>query len=128
MRTKKFSYPPFYAGISLLLVIFLILCMVIFAVLSLAGATKDYQASKTNALQKKAYYEACNKAEEIRAELADETHTEAEIAYTVPIDEDERLRVVLGRSDTGTYEIITWVRESTQDWTGEQTLPVLGSD
>ena len=130
METKKTSYPPINIGTSFLLVIFIILCMVIFAVLSLSGALKDYEYSSQNAERTAAYYEACNQAEEIRAQIEAEGSTQDIIEYSVPIDEDEVLQVVLSRQEGSShqYKIKSWTQESTANWESTQTLPVLGSD
>ncbi len=128
MSTKKTSYPPIHIGTSFLLVIFIILCMIIFSVLSLSSALQDYQASLEHAARTTAYYEACNQAEALRAQLASEDHTEETIEYTVPIDEDELLRVVLTLDEHNEYQITTWVQESVREWHSDQTLPVLGSE
>lgn len=127
MNRKKFSYPPINMGTSFLLVIFIILCMVVFAVLSLSSALKDYEASKQNAARISAYYQACNKAEEIRANIAAENHTEATMEYSVPIDENQVLHVILEHTEQ-TWKIKSWKSESTAQWESTQTLPVLGSN
>ena len=121
MKTKKIAYPPIQIGTSFMLVIFLTLCMVIFAVLSLSSAVKDYNYSQKNAARTTAYYEACNAAE---PPTKNET-----ISYTVPIDEDELLQVVLTTQPQGEkpYTITSWQQLSTSEWTGDQTLPVLKS-
>lgn len=126
MNRKKFSYPPINMGTSFLLVIFIILCMVIFAVLSLSGSLKDYEASKQNAARISAYYQACNKAEEIRSEIASEKHTEAAMEYSVPIDENQVLHVILEHTEQA-WKIKSWKSESASLWESTQTLPVLGS-
>ncbi len=130
MREKKSSYPPINIGTSFMLVIFILLCMVIFAVLSLSSALKDYDYSKQKADHTKAYYEACNEAEEIYAKIETEGHTEDSLEYSVPITENEHLQMTLKRrSDTeNTYFIHSWLQISTQEWTADQTLPVLGSN
>lgn len=56
-------------GTSSLLVTFLILCLAIFATLSLSGAKSDYDYSVQLASQKKAYYEACSVSELTLAHL-----------------------------------------------------------
>lgn len=55
-------------GTSSILFIFVVLCLVSFATLSLSSAVSDYKMSKKVADNTTAYYEACNIAEE---ELAD---------------------------------------------------------
>lgn len=130
MKTKKNSHPPINIGTSFLLVIFIVLCMVIFAALSLSSALKDYEYSQKSAQRTSAYYEACNQAEEIFAKIVPSSSTEEKIEYTVPIDEDEILHVVLLRQSgtSPTYKIQSWTQEPTTQWTGTETLPVLGSN
>lgn len=130
MKTKKASYPPINIGTSFLLVIFLVLCMVIFSALSLSSAAKDYEYSKKNAVRTKAYYEACNQAEEIRAQIGNNNSTQKVIEYSVPIDDNESLYVVLKRQDekNSGYYIHSWTQQSSKEWNSTQTLPVLGSE
>ncbi|HCT91000.1 MAG TPA: hypothetical protein DF613_06440 [Lachnospiraceae bacterium] len=56
-------------GSSSLLVIFLILCLATFAILSLSSAQNDYSFSQRLAEHRSVYYEAASKAEEILAEV-----------------------------------------------------------
>ena len=131
MKTRKFSYPPIHVGVSLLLVVFLVLCMVIFSVLSLSGALKDYKYSEKNAIRTTEYYEANNLAEEKLAEIGRSMSADAAgtIEFTVPINESKLLLVILEvhPGETPGYQILTWKQISTADWTGDQTLPVLGT-
>ena len=129
MREKKTTYPPINIGTSFMLVIFILLCMVIFAVLSLSSALKDYDYNKQKADRTRAYYEACNEAEEIYAKIETENHTKDSIEYSVPINVNEQLQVTLKRhSDTeNNYYIHSWLQISTKEWTADHTLPVLGS-
>ena len=130
MREKKASYPPINIGTSFMLVIFILLCMVIFAVLSLSNALKDYDYTQQRANRTKAYYEACNEAEEIYAKIEIENHTEDSIEYSVPISENEHLQVILKRNSNteNNYFIHSWLQISTEEWTADHTLPVLGSN
>lgn len=130
MQEKKYSYPPINIGTSFMLVIFILLCMVIFAVLSLSNALKDYDYTQQRANRTKAYYEACNEAEEIYAKIEIENHTEDSIEYSVPISENEHLQVILKRNSNteNNYFIHSWLQISTEEWTADHTLPVLGSN
>lgn len=130
MRGKKAVYPPINIGTSFMLVIFILLCMVIFAVLSLSSVLKDYDYSKRKAERTTAYYEACNEAEEIYAKIEMENHAEDSIEYSVPINKNEQLQVTLKRcpNTKNNYYIYSWLQISTQEWTADPTLPVLGSN
>ena len=129
MREKKSAYPPINIGTSFMLVIFILLCMVIFAVLSLSSALKDYDYTKQKANRTTAYYEACNEAEKIYAKIEEENHREDSIVYSLPINENEQLQVTLKRQSDAenNYYIDSWLQISTQEWTADPTLPVLGS-
>lgn len=159
MKTRKTSYPPVNIGASLMLVIFIILCMVVFAVLSLSSALKDLDYSEKNALRTSSYYEASNRAEELLAQIdtilaetpsreeriqklqtfenvtAAEEGFELVVTYSVPIDEDEILQITLAAPFqtpethvSQRYTIRSWTQCSAAEWTGTQSLPVLGSD
>ena len=66
-------------GSSSLLVIFLILCLATFSILSLSSAQNDHSFSKRLAEHRTAYYEAASKAEEIVGEIDQIlSHTAAE--------------------------------------------------
>lgn len=56
-------------GTCSILVIFVLLCLVTFATLSLVSANADYQLSKKNADRVKDYYEADTEAEELLGEI-----------------------------------------------------------
>ena len=62
MKDKQQSY-FFNIGSSSLLVIFLVLCLVTFAILSLSSARSDYSFSEKMAAHKQEYYEASERAE-----------------------------------------------------------------
>ncbi|MCD7834836.1 MAG: hypothetical protein LUH00_12750 [Lachnospiraceae bacterium] len=57
------------AGISLMLLIFLSLCLITFSLLSLSGATADENLSQKAADRTTVYYEAVTSANEILAEI-----------------------------------------------------------
>ena len=74
-QSEKAPAPFFNIGASSLLVIFLILCLVTFAILTLTSAKSDSDFAEKLAHHKTNYYAACNTAEstldEIDAVLAD---------------------------------------------------------
>lgn len=74
-QSEKAPTPFFNIGTSSLLVIFLILCLVTFAILTLTSAKSDADFAEKLAHHKTNYYAACNMAEstldEIDAVLAD---------------------------------------------------------
>lgn len=67
----KDKQQPFFVNIgsSSLLVIFLVLCLATFAILSLSSAKSDHTFSERLAAHKQAYYEASERAETIVGEI-----------------------------------------------------------
>ena len=61
---KKTSRPLLITGTSTLLLIFVSLCLLTFAVLSFLSARADQNLSRKTAERTSAYYEACNQAED----------------------------------------------------------------
>lgn len=70
-QVKKKNYPSVQFGTSLMLVIFMILCLTGFATLSLSSAMRDYEYSKRAADKTSGYYNADAKANKTLAEIAD---------------------------------------------------------
>ena len=70
-RKKRGSYPGIQIGTSYLLVIFVILCLVTFATLSLSSAKRDQSYSQQLAGRETAYCEANAKAAQIMAQIDD---------------------------------------------------------
>ncbi len=68
MKDKQQSYFV-NIGSSSLLVIFLVLCLVTFAILSLSSAKSDYSFSERLAAHRKNYYEASARAEDVTGEI-----------------------------------------------------------
>ena len=66
---KKTSRPLLSAGTSTLLLIFVSLCLLTFAVLSLLSARADRNLSQKTADRTTAYYQACNQAEDHLGEI-----------------------------------------------------------
>ena len=65
MNTNKKHPPVVNIGSSSLLVIFLVLCLVTFATLSLSSARSDYNISRRLAERKTESYAASSQAEEV---------------------------------------------------------------
>ena len=130
MKRKQNEPPMINTGISLLVVIFIILCLVVFAVLSLASANSDYESSRTLAEHRSAYYEASNESEDIlhiisengysavsekalasKLEAADidiaVSISKGTASWTAPIDDKQDLLVEV-KLNSDSYEIETW--------------------
>lgn len=66
---KKKKYPVANIGSASMLVIFMILCLVTFSVLSIASSNNDYSYSQKIADRTTAYYKASNQAELILSKI-----------------------------------------------------------
>lgn len=69
MKDKLKKYPAIHIGTPMMLVIFIILTMIIFAVLALSASVKDYQSSVKQAERTTAYYQAVSQAEQQLAQI-----------------------------------------------------------
>lgn len=150
MKKKKLAHwPGFQIGTSYLLVIFIILCLVTFAALSLSSALKDQSYAEKSANHQTAYASACSDAS---ARLADidqallssqpyealqqidgiSVNTQEDgwmITWNVPVTETQHLEIaVLADPSDGSRRIISWKETASSQWTEQTTLPVLGSD
>lgn len=77
---KKREIPVINVGISLIILIFMNICLAAFAVLSLENAVSDYSLSKKTAVHTMQYYKAVNKVQEQLAKKNQELREEA-VAY-----------------------------------------------
>lgn len=69
MKRNKQQSTFINIGSSSLLMVFLVLCLTTFAILSLSSAQSDYSFSKKFAEHKTEYYEASSRAEMILGEI-----------------------------------------------------------
>ncbi len=70
MKTNKKNYPSVQFGTSLMLVVFMVLCLTAFATLSLSSALKNYSYSQKTAQKTTDYYQADAKASRKLEEIA----------------------------------------------------------
>ena len=104
-KKKRGSYPGIQIGTSYLLVIFVILCLVTFATLSLSSAKRDQSYSQQLAGRETAY------------------------SYGVPVTDSQKLEVeILVDPVKGTQKVVKWKESASEKWEEKSTLPVLGSD
>ena len=119
--------PPAVGGISLL-VVFAVLCLTVFALLSLSTVRADARLSEASAQAVADYYAADCAAQEILARLRNgETPVEAEshgydswhrgmrYTYTVPISDTQELQVEV-LLDGEDCEILRWQAQYTGEW------------
>ncbi len=132
-------------GSSSILVIFVILCLVSFATLSIVSANADYKLSSKVLTRSVAYYEACNQAEaaianldktlqQIYKESADEGEYFSTVgttkSFAIPISDLQTLEIVITilYPETGEehfYQIDSWQVLVTKQLDYENTLNVI---
>lgn len=128
MVRKKSYYPPLLGGSSLL-VIFSVLCLVCFALLSMSTVRASEQLSLTSEKGVTAYYQADARAEQILARLrrgevpAGVAVSGNTYSYSCPISPTQQLSVVVELMN-GQYQILEWQATSTALWQAGGQLPV----
>ena len=133
---KKESFSPPALGGSSLLVVFAVLALTVFALLSLSTVRADVRLGDAAADSVCGYYRADGKAQEILARLrSGECPAEAELhpedawtlmdryTYTVPISDTQELQVAV-RVDGGSYEILRWQAAAAGNWEIDEDLEV----
>ena len=124
-RNEHFAAPA-VGGVSLL-VVFAVLCLTVFALLSLATVQADVRLADASAKAVSDYYAADCQAQEILARLQNGEQPEGvtfsgsgllRAEYTVPISENQELQVsvVLRGIAHREYEIERWQAVSSGDW------------
>lgn len=137
---KKREIPVMNVGISLIILIFMNICLAAFAVLSLENALSDYSLSKKTAEHTTQYYKAVNKIQEQLAEKNQELvnrdknrHkngqkiTKKQLKLTEEVTKRQQLSVVLQLDETGRhpqYYIKKWKLCSSDDWQADDSLDV----
>ena len=137
---KKREIPVMNVGISLIILIFMNICLAAFAVLSLENALSDYSLSKKTAEHTPQYYKAVNKIQEQLAEKNQElvnrdknrhkngqTLAKKQLKLTEEVSKRQQLSVVLQLDETGRYPqyyIKKWKLCSSDDWQADDSLDV----
>ena len=123
-KKQRLSVPV--VGGSSLLVIFAVLCMTVFAILSLSTVLADGRLNQASVEAVSAYYTADTQAEEIFAklrqgELPEEvTEKNGIYTYSCPISENQALQVKLQKTAAG-WKVLRWQAVVTAEWE-EDTL------
>jgi len=133
---KKSSFSPPALGGASLLVIFAVLALTIFALLSLSTVRADARLSEASAQAVQNYYAADCKAQAVLAWLRtgegepdvpeDFTvttsiseypdHSETVHAYTIPISDTQELQVEVRVDGVNDFEILRWQAVPVGDW------------
>ena len=130
MDKQKRGFKAPVVGGSSLLVIFAVLCLTVFALLSLSTVQADERLSDKSFAAVAGYYAADCAAEEILAQLRAGEVPEGVTAYEgglyrygCPISDTQTLVVEVAVEDAD-YTIIRWQARSTAEWVADDSLPV----
>lgn len=127
MKKDNLSLPA--VGLSSLLVIFAVLCLTVFTLLSISTVSAHKRLAQSSRQTIIGYYQADSQAEEILARLRSGevpqgvTREGDQYTYSCPISDTQTLAVrveVAGEN----YQILRWQAISTEDWETEDKLPV----
>ena len=123
---KKRTKPIISIGTSCILLIFLSLCLLTFAILSLASAQADLRLSEKIAERTASYYQGEARASRLLADfLTKEAYSfsvsDASVSFQVPSAEDQQLFIVLtaefpSSSYGSFFTVSAWKTESTREW------------
>ena len=128
MKDKRTFMPP-SVGVSSLLVIFAVLCITIFALLSVSTVRADARIGESSARTTMGWYEADYAANEVLARLREGEIPEGVsfengiYCYTCPITETQLLRVEV-KIEGDDYSILRWQAQSSSEWQADDRLPV----
>ena len=126
---KRNSFPAPAVGGSSLLVIFAVLCLTVFALLSISTSLADRRLSDAAVQAVSAYYEADARAEEIFARLKNGelpegvTVENGYYAYTCPVSATQQLHVLLHK-EAEEWTVLRWQTAAIGTWQGDDSLPV----
>lgn len=132
MDKKRTTFPAIVGGSSLL-VIFAVLCLTVFALLSISTVRANQKLSDSSRQAVEGYYEADCMAEQILARLRAGESVEAVqendgvFSYACAISDTQALAVEVAVDGTD-YTILRWQAVSTADWQVDDTLPVWSGD
>lgn len=128
MKRRERTDPPAVGGSSLL-TIFAVLCLSVFALLSLSTAQAESRMAEGTNRAVSAYYEADCRAEEIFARLRNGERvdgveeTDGIYAYFCPISESQTLAVALRQTEDG-WQVLRWQAVAGMEITETENLGV----
>lgn len=128
MRKKNAMSPP-AVGASSLLVIFAVLCLTVFALLSISTVQADERLGDSAAEAITGYYRADCQAELILAQIRSGTIPDGVTeengiySYFCAISDSQALSIAVSMDGTD-YSILRWQAISTADWQADDKLPV----
>ena len=142
MKQKRYGVN---VGSSSLLIIFVVVCLVSFAALSIVSANSDYKLTKRMAERETNYYNACNDAYRALASidrtllsLYESSDSEDDFyeragytkSFTYPVSDIQSLRVIIRihyprNASDPRYTITEWQVVTTGTLDYDQSLPVI---
>ncbi len=131
MNERNNASPPANIGISLLLSVFLVLCLFTFSAIALVQAENEWHHAEMTRDAHKAYYSATNLAEEelheLNASLADgQSVTEKNIHRQYDMRDNRALSVELTYLPTqNRYTFSEFKTISTKTWEGDDSVNVI---
>lgn len=135
----KGNFSPPALGGSSLLVVFAVLSLTVFALLSLSTVRADQRLGEASAKAVADYYAADSQAQEILARLRkgetpvevtshmeDSWHDPAQTRYTyaVPISDTQELQAEVLVGENGDYTVLRWETVQVGDWEPDNSLNV----
>lgn len=132
MKKQPRGIQPPMVGSSSLLMAFAVLCLTVFALLSLSTVQADKRLSLASAQSVQDYYRADSRAEELFARLrggempADVEFSQGIYRFSCPVGENQTLAVELERTEDG-WRVLRWqtlapeylISEDLPVWDGE---------
>ena len=129
MNNNKRSFSPPMVGASSLLSIFAVLCLTVFALLTLSTVQAESRLQEASSQAISDYYAADCQAEEILAALRagqipdGVTEENSVYRYICPISETQELQVEV-MLDGSDYTILRWQAVSASEWQPDDSLDV----
>lgn len=122
-----------YPGSTLIVLMFSVLCLTIFALLSLSSASTDRGRAEAAARMVTGYYKADTLAECILAEIPEAGTTvrgirtfaaeDSVVMFSCPISDTKELYVELETLDSS-YDIHKWQMRDANGWEADNSIPV----
>jgi len=123
--------PPAVGAVSLL-VSFAVLCLTVFALLSLTTVRADQRLEETSAQAVRDYYAADLEAQAILSRLRSGVQSEqvtiqsdssgTYASYACPISDTQELQVELELGEEGAYRVLRWQVVPVGEWELDETL------
>lgn len=139
-KREKSTFSPPALGGSSLLVVFAVLCLTVFALLSLSTVRADVRLAETSRRAVSEYYAADVRAQEILAGLRQGEFPEdveimradyaawtggpgwSEYSYAVPVAGERELRVEVRIDASDDYRVLRYQVVNTGQWSADDTL------